>query len=69
MKNINKDFYSDLPAMVCIELDDFFIPKYQEEAWFEKAWEQYRQHIKSSSMDDMRMPGFVFNKYLISNDQ
>ena len=29
-----------------------------------KAWEEYRKHIKNSSMDDMKMPGYVFNKYV-----
>ena len=61
---LNKDFYSDLPAMVCIELDDKYIPKFSKEKWFEKAWEEYRQHIKTSSMEDMKMPGFIFNKYI-----
>ncbi len=65
-KEINKDFYEDLPSMVCVQLDDFFIPKYKHETWFEEAWEEYRQHIKTSNMDDMRMPGFVFNKYIKS---
>jgi len=61
---LNKDFYNDLPAMVCIDLDDIWVPKYSKEEWFEKAWEEYRQHIKTSSMDNMKMPGFIFNKYL-----
>ena len=65
MKNINKDFYNDLPAMVCIQLDDFIIPKYGKEEWFERAWEEYRQHVKSTDMDSVKMPGFVFNKYII----
>ncbi len=61
---INKDFYNDLPSMVCIILDEKIIPKYSKEPWFEKAWEEYRKHIKNSSMDDMKMPMFIFNKYI-----
>lgn len=63
MAKWNKDFYSDLPGMVCI-LCDKFITKYEKEPWFPKAWEEYRQHVKSSDIDNMKMPGFVFNKYI-----
>ena len=60
---MNKDFYADLPGMVCVILDDL-IEKYGDKQWFNQAWEEYRQHIKDSSMDDMKMPGYVFNKYI-----
>lgn len=60
--SINKDFYDDLPGMVCEQLDNL-IEKYEKETWFGTAWEDYRQHVLTSSMDDVRMPGFVFNKY------
>ena len=26
--------------------------------------EEYRQHIKSSKLDEQKMPGYVFNKYI-----
>lgn len=68
MKTINKDFYNDLPSMVCMQLDDVWIPKFQNREWFETAWEEYRQHIKDSDMDTMRMPMFVFKKYLSEED-
>lgn len=61
---LNKDFYNDLPSMVCEQLDDHFIPKYGKEDWFEKAWEEYRQHIKDSTMDTMCMPAHIFQKYI-----
>lgn len=60
---MNKDFYNDLPGSVCIMLEAL-IKQYGKEKWFKKAWEEYRLHILSSSMDDMKMPGYVFNKYL-----
>lgn len=63
MEKINKDFYDDLPSMVCVILDSF-ITKYGDKDWFGKAWEEYRQHILNSEMDDMKMPGFVFGKYI-----
>lgn len=65
---MNKDFYNDLPGFVCEILEDL-IKTYGKEKWFEKAWEEYRQHILSSSIDDMKMPGFVFNKYLESKGE
>lgn len=64
---MNKDFYEDLPGMVCIILDEL-IKKYEKEEWFENAWNEYRNHIKNSNMDDMKMPGFVFNKYIGENN-
>jgi len=63
-ETLNKDFYNDLPSMVCEQLDRHFIPKYRKEKWFETAWEEYRQHIKSSTMDTMNMPAHIFQKFL-----
>lgn len=63
---MNKDFYNRLPGMVCEDLDNI-IEEYGKEEWFEKAWEEYRQHILNSHIDDMRMPGYVFNKYIKEN--
>lgn len=60
---LNKDFYSDLPGMVCVALDKL-ITKYKDQPWFTKAWNEYRAHVKNASMDDMKMPGFIFNRYL-----
>ena len=59
---MNKDFYDNLPGMVCIILDEI-IEEYGEEEWFAQAWEEYRQHILNSNMEDMKMPGFIFDKY------
>lgn len=61
--SINKDFYNDLPGMVC-EVCDQMISKYGKEPWFEKAWNEYRQHVLDSSMNEVKMPGFIFNKYI-----
>lgn len=60
---LNKDFYNNIPSIVCEQLEKL-IEKYGKEDWFQTAWEEYRQHIKSSDMDTMRMPGFVFKKFL-----
>lgn len=60
---VNKDFYDDLPGMVCVVLDDIEAD-YKNEPWFNEAWEQYREHVMTSDIDDMKMPGFVFGKYI-----
>ena len=60
---MNKDFYDELPGMICLMLDDI-IKQYSKEKWFESAWEEYRQHILKNSMEDMLMPGAIFNKYI-----
>ena len=64
MTEINKDFYNDLPSMVCEQLERVFIPKFGNEEWFSKAWEEYRQHILTTDMDEMKMPYSIFKKYL-----
>ena len=61
---IEKDFYDDLPSMVCEILDKKIIPLYSKEPWFEKAWSEYRSHILESNVDTMKMPGIVFKKYV-----
>ncbi len=60
---MNKDFYDRLPGFVCMDLDEI-IERYKEEEWFEQAWEEYRQHILNSNMDDMKIPNYVFGKYV-----
>lgn len=60
---LNKDFYDKLPSMVCEMLDNNIIPKFSKEKGFSEAWEEYRQHILTSSMKNMKMPGFIFNKF------
>ena len=64
MNELNKDFYDKLPGMICSQLDAL-IWLHGDEEWFGKMWEEYRQHILScENKDEMRMPGFVLNKYL-----
>lgn len=62
-KKIEKDFYSDLPGFVCESLDGI-IRKYGDQPWFLEAWNEYRNHVLESNIDDMKMPGFVFKKYI-----
>ena len=64
LSNLNKDFYNDVPSMVCEQLEKVFIPKFGTEEWFNKAWEEYRQHVKESDTVTMRMPMFIFKRYI-----
>ena len=63
----NKDFYDELPGMVCVLLDDI-IEKYGDREGFDEAWENYRSHILSSSMDNMRMPQAFFKEVMASEE-
>lgn len=61
--SIDKSFYEDLPGMVCETLDSI-IRDYSDRLWFNKAWNEYKKHVKESTMDTLRMPGYVFKKYI-----
>ena len=43
---------------------DKMIKQYEDQAWFLKAWEEYRHHVLTSDMEHMRTPGYVFKKYI-----
>ena len=60
---MNKDLYDLLPACVCEVLENYII-EYQKEVWFEDAWEQYRQHVLKTSIENVRMPGYIFKHYV-----
>ncbi len=61
---LNKDFYDKLPGFVCEALDDL-IEQYEAESWFDTAWEEYRKYVLGiEDIFDIRMPGFIFNKYI-----
>lgn len=62
-KKLNKDFYDDLPEIACVMLDDL-IQKYGDQKWFVKAWNEYRKHVNESTISSMKMPGYIFNKYI-----
>lgn len=64
----NKDFYNELPGMVCVLLDNI-IEKYGDREGFDEAWENYRSHILSSSMDDMMMPQTFFKEVMTDGER
>lgn len=66
-KKINKDFYKDLPGIVCDILDDLIL-KHGDQEWFIKAWSEYRDHVITSTIDSMKMPGYIFNNYIQDNN-
>lgn len=64
---IKKDHYARLPGVVC-EVLDRIITKYSDEPWFNKAWNEYRNYVFKTSINNMRMPGLIFKKYA-NNDE
>jgi len=62
-EKLNKDFYNDLPNVVG-EVLDSLIEKYGPQTWFMHAWNEYHDYALNSSVDDLRMPGYIFNKYI-----
>ena len=67
-KKLDKDFYDDLPAAVCVTMDKL-VQEYGDQDWFIKAWNEYRDHVLKSTMTTMKMPGFVFDKYIKENKE
>lgn len=65
----NKDFYSKLPSIVCVLLDDIIEKKYGDREGFDEAWEKYRSHILSSSIDDMKMPQAFFKEVMANKEE
>lgn len=61
---LNKDFYADLPGMVCVQIEDYIIPRFQDREWFRTFWEEYRQHVLNSDVDNMMMPAHFLKKYV-----
>lgn len=61
---LNKDFYAELPGMICTQIDDIIIPKLQDRQWFGNFWEEYRQHVLNADVDTMMMPAYFLKKYV-----
>ena len=65
IKNINRDFFEDLPKQVC-DILDTICWTYNSQPWFEEAWEKYRKHVLDAGLGGkIKMPGFVFNEYSV----
>lgn len=58
-----KDHYNRLPSLVCETLDRL-ITKFSDEDWFEKAWNEYRNYVFKTDIRSMKMPGYIFKKYV-----
>lgn len=65
-RDLNKDFYEKLTSGVPQILDNI-IKKYQDEEWFEQAFNDYREHVLGSTVEEIKLPGVVFNKFFKSS--
>lgn len=65
---LDKSHYESLPGIVCAQLDGL-IPHHEVFTNFYKAWNEYAMHVMVTKMDDMKMPGYVFNKYKINQEE
>lgn len=61
-QKIDKSFYGDLPEVVTEKLDSL-IDSYSNEEWFIHAWNEYRDYVFMTNFEELRMPGYIFNKY------
>lgn len=62
-KMLNKDFYAELPESAISSLNEIIF-NYGDSDWFMHAWNEYRDHVYSNDYPTMRMPGYIFNKYI-----
>lgn len=65
LKIFKRDFFEYLPHEICNVLDSL-IWRWRSYDWFEKAWNEYRQHVLDAADKGgkIKVPGFVFNKYI-----
>lgn len=65
LKVFNKDFYEKLPEEIR-EVMWRLIDRWSEYDWFDKAWNEYRNHVLEASKNGhkIRAPGFIFNKHI-----
>lgn len=68
-RNLNKDFYMAIPSGLQLVLDHI-IEKYQDNEWFESAFNSYRDHVLESTNDQLKLPGVAFSQYFkVSSDK
>lgn len=65
---LKKDHYDKLPSMAC-EILERIKDKYGENHWFEEAWNEYRAYVLKTPAMKLRMPGYVFKKYVKPNER
>lgn len=66
-KMLNKDFYAELPESARSMLDELIF-EYGDRDWFTHAFNEYREHVYSNTYPSMKMPGYIFNKYIGSDE-
>lgn len=65
---LDKSHYENLPGIVCGQLEGL-IPHQEKFTNFHKAWNEYVVHVLATDMDSVKMPGYVFNKYKINQEE
>lgn len=65
IKIIKRDFYDDLPRVVC-EVLDRISWRWRNYDWFEEAWNKYRDHVINAGATGLaiKAPGFIFDSYI-----
>lgn len=66
MKNYSSEVLNNLPGCVCETLQKLS-NKYSKEPWYEEACDRYSYHVLTTDMDHVRMPGYIFGKYIKDN--
>jgi len=66
---LRKDHYDKLPSMACETLDMILVGKYSKEIWFNEAWDAYRSYVLKTPSRLLRMPGYIFKKYINSKKE
>lgn len=60
-KDIKVDFLDSLPRNLSYALDELR-SRFRDCEWFEKAWNEYRDHVLQGGR--IKAPGFIFNKHI-----
>lgn len=66
MKNYSSEVLNNFPGCVCEALQSLS-NKYSKEPWYEEACDRYSYHVLTTDMDNVRMPGYIFGKYIKDN--
>lgn len=67
MKNYSNEVLNNLPGCVC-EILQTLSDKYSNEPWYDEACDRYSYHVLTTDTDNVRMPGYIFSKYIKDND-
>lgn len=66
MKNYSNEVLNNLPGCVC-EILQTLSDKYSNEPWYDEACDRYSYHVLTTDTNNVRMPGYIFSKYIKDN--